>query len=50
MAKKSIYIPGYYRANGDFVEGHYRKMTEGKLTRSIAAKIGWAKKKMKVKA
>lgn len=48
--RKRIYIPGYVRANGDVVNGHYRIMTEGKTTRSVAAKIGWAKRKMKIKA
>lgn len=48
--KKKIYIPGYIRANGDVVNGHYREMTEGKTTRSVAARIGWAKRKMRLKA
>ncbi|MEM3859941.1 MAG: hypothetical protein QXS81_01090 [Candidatus Micrarchaeaceae archaeon] len=45
---KRIYIPGYVRANGFAVKGHYRNMTESKETRSIAAIIGWQKRKAKM--
>jgi hypothetical protein len=49
MAKK-IYIPGYVRANGNVVRGHFREMTESKTTRSLAAIEGWMKRKARMKA
>jgi len=48
MTKKIIWIPGYVRANGNIVKGHYREMTEDEETRSLAATKGWMKlKKLK---
>ena len=44
---KRIWIPGYVRANGNIVNGHYREMTEGKETRSRAATKGWKELKQK---
>jgi len=48
--EKWIWIPGYVRANGNFVRGHYRRMTEDEETRSLAAIRGWMKLKKKLKA
>lgn len=44
---KKIYIPGYVRANGFRVRGHFRVMTETKSVRSGAATKGWEKRRMK---
>jgi hypothetical protein len=44
---KKIYIPGYVRRNGYVVKGHYRTMTEDKVTRAQAALKGWEKRKMR---
>ncbi len=47
---KRIYIPGYIRANGNVVKGHYRVMTEDEETRSAAATRGWKKRLARLKA
>lgn len=47
---KKIYIPGYIRANGFRVKGHYREMTEDEETRSDAATKGWENRKARMRA
>lgn len=42
---KKVYIPGYIKADGTVIKGHYRTMTESKKVRSIAALLGWKNRK-----